>query len=406
MLYEGAGGNSRSQLNEAFNFPTIDRNKKVKQTLGRYNSNNSNVTVRMGNGIFLNNGFNPKQNFTNLLGRVYDAEVTTLPASDKVTLVNQWISNKTEGLIEKFLSEGSINKDTQMLLINAIYFHGVWAYPFQKEYTRSLKFYTDEGRMNAVDADFMEMTMELELVDLPGKMQMVSLPYMDKKYAMNLYLPVGKTNIHELADDLFDFTNPEKFRKDNSTPTEVRLIMPKFDITSKSSLVDALEQLNITDIFNDLNANLSGISDNKNLKVGDILHAATIKVDEEGSEAAAATSIGIDIRTAAIGPNTEIILDRPFLFSIVDNEGVILFSGKIMNPTKKTPTATPQDDTTTGTMDDTILLARNGEDSPKKCLSEDKKIITNAAYARCEQTCLNDASHGFCISSCYYRHCV
>jgi len=451
MLYHGTADQSRDQLTQAFAFPAEAGQLKAEaeQFIDQFNNTRNNVTLRLGNAVFLNGDFAPKPNYIRTLERRYSAEVQTLERN-KVDTVNDWISEKTEGLIEKFLSEGSLDQDTKMLLVNAIYFHGAWFYPFPKELTFNDKFYTDEGQGSYVNTDFLDLEETLELVDEPKRMKMVVLPYSNSNFSMMLFQPADGVSVNDLAEALFQPTVSLAALRDQARKTKVNLKMPKFEVSTRTSLVEAFESLNVTDIFDEELADLSRLADEQ-LHVGDILHAANVKVDEEGSEAAGITSISIDIRTSVSGPTTFILLDRPFLFSIVGEGDVPLFAGKIINPTDQRPipveelpaeagSSMPDDvllavhnappPSAARTPADTVFLDEADKDDNKDTVKGDKANNDNSEmededdqmgvsikcpkgeakvtldeFNSCEKSCLDGPSYGLCIFGCWNRFC-
>jgi len=458
MLYQGTAGNSKRQLRRALNLPGkegIDKlEEEVASILDKYTNHHHNITIRMGNAVFLNTGFTPKEKFISLIEGVYSSEVHQLQENtSKVDTVNEWISDRTEGKIPNFLSEGSITEETQMLLLNAIYMYGDWQYPFDKDFTSTMRFYLEGEPRRYVATSFMDLEETLQTAHVSDMMDVIWLPYHQTNYSMVLYLPHQNVSVHQLVNEVLQNENRSISElRTTATRSKVNLQMPRFQLNTKNSLVEALEYFNVTEIFDERTANLSKISD-RNIHVGDIQHSAAVKVDENGSEAVAVTSITLDLRTSVNGPVKLIRLDKPFIFSIMDDEGLVLFTGKVMNPTRKTPLLDNEPIELEDIEDDTILVVRKpspsepiasnnrhqlpgdkqrstGEESEKLKPEEPKEpeeleepieparptvtiscagASTNedvAGFANCEKKCTDPKMYGLCMYNCWSKHCL
>lgn len=359
MLYHGTGNGSaaRTQLEALLanggggDFASGLRDVAKKVLASRSRLAAKNVTLQLGNGLFLNGNFSAKPAYASLLGSAYDASVQRLTGSnsDKVVFVNEWVSKKTAGLIPSLLSDGAIDQETAALLFNTIYFKGGWANSFQKDLTAVRRFKLSAaaaagnkgGDKNSsssggayVETDFMFREIEVLLADNPGRMRVLSLPYTSPGVSMLIILPDESVNIDDLAKEVF--SAPLTGLLQAAREVTLRLYLPKFKLDTKVSLIPALESLDVRDIFDYQTRPLTEISEVP-IDVGEILHAARLEVSEEGTEAAAVTGISIDIRLAVAAPR-ELAIDRPFLFAIVDDNGAAgggapLFAGKIMDPT-------------------------------------------------------------------------
>jgi serine protease inhibitor len=240
--------------------------------------------------------------------------------------INNWVKYNTGNLIDKIID--GISPDNAMYLLNTIYFDGEW----QEKYT------TDEiqtGNFNAYNgeratAEFMNSTESLYLKD--DNAQGFIKPYKDNKFSFVALLPDIGVNIDSYVASL----TGEKFLSliNNKTNISVTVKIPKFKSDYTKDLVEPLKEMGLNDCFRE-SANLSkmGTSDNGNLFVGDILHETFIQVDEAGTKAGAVTAVEIDTKSCMeIGPK-EVLLDRPFVYAIVDNETSLpLFIGTMNDP--------------------------------------------------------------------------
>jgi len=243
-------------------------------------------------------------------------------------LINQWVATETEDRIEELIPPNGITDLTRLVLTNALYFYGTWATPFNAEYTSSGAFHTLAG--SDVTADFMIDTGYYPYGE-GTDYQIVDLPYDGGDLAMSVVLPEAG-RFGEIRDALSsDWI--EQARAAISTEQEVRVSLPKFSYTwGTESLKPALESLGMTDAFVYPTADFSGMESTRELYISEVFHQAFVAVDEDGTEAAAATAV---VMTAGAIPDPPVPFDadRPFLFLIRDATGAILFVGQVLDPT-------------------------------------------------------------------------
>ena len=247
-------------------------------------------------------------------------------AADKV---NNFVNFTTDGLINSIVKSSSFSEATKMVLVNAIYFKANWKYPFDEKLTGFMNFRTNPDKyfrfrhgmkMNTDQLSYAKYNIK----DL--KAEILALPYADENFRMLLILP--ETHIEDLNLDKLNFNSLDV----NLQKKKIDLTLPKFKIDFSQSLVDPLERMNVSSIFH--SANFKHIAPHEGLKVTDIFHRAMVEVSEEGSEAAAATAVQLDIRRGD-GYNSPIVLnfDKPFYFIIQDMKHKIpLFMGRIVDP--------------------------------------------------------------------------
>ncbi|HEY3451093.1 MAG TPA: serpin family protein [Myxococcales bacterium] len=237
--------------------------------------------------------------------------------------INRWVEQKTENRIKDLLSEGVITSDTRLVLTNAVYFNASWETKFKKEQTRAAAFQlgaggsvqvpTLSGELTGSHADTAEFTA-------------AQLPYQGGEIAMVVVLP--KAGSLEAFEASLDGAKLQAIAAALS-PAALRVELPKFKFGGKASLKDALTTLGMGVAFSD-GADFSGIHQPSELTISDVIHQTFVAVDEDGTEAAAATAVVLDER-AAMG--TEFKADRPFLFLIRDLQtGAILFLGHVTDP--------------------------------------------------------------------------
>ena len=247
--------------------------------------------------------------------------------------VNKWVNEKTGGLIKKLLDEPPASA-TVFMLLNAIYFQGKWKHAFNKERTMKQPFFNQGSEANGVQTDFMfESKLEAPHADaeIAGEpVAMVELPYVNDTYSMTIVLPNKKDGLHKIlasADAEAELSaRLADFHAKGSQQT-VYLGLPKFSLETSYDLIPSLEALGINNIFAP-GADLSGVRGTHDLLVSSVKHKAVVKVDEEGTVAAAVTAVN-GIRYSYI-PRLVFVADHPFLFLIRDKlSGIILFVGKV-----------------------------------------------------------------------------
>jgi serpin B len=241
--------------------------------------------------------------------------------------INTWVEKKTNGKIKNLISEGVLDSITRLILTNAIYFKGNWAKQFKEEKTSDAPFTLADGGKN--DVKMMNQKAEFGYMET-GTFQALELPYVDEELSMVILLPKKIDALEELERTLTYKNLTQWMAKIHKR--EVVVFVPKFKMTSRFDLADVLKWMGMKDAFSS-RADFSGINGKRNLFISAVIHKAYVEVNEEGTEAAAAT--GVVMRLTSIGPAPTPVFraDHPFLFLIRDNlTGSILFMGRVANP--------------------------------------------------------------------------
>ena len=288
------------------------------------------VILTIANSLWARQDFPFKQDFLQRNTQFFGAEVSTLDFTDPNTLktINQWVNTNTNGKIPEILDE--INPDAVLFLINAIYFKGSWQTEFDPLHTREGTFYLATG-------DEKQVPMMTRTDDYPyyanyeENFHAISLPYGDGQISMYIFLPYGESDLNTFLDNL----NAESWENwvSQFREGEVSLVMPKFKLEYEKKLNDPLKSIGMGIAFQPGDADFSRMAHledlGKNLYIGEVLHKAVVEVNEEGTEAAAVTSIGIRVTSAP----PAFIVNRPFFFAIRDNETkTVLFMGTVVDP--------------------------------------------------------------------------
>ncbi len=284
------------------------------------------VTLNIANSIWYREGFPVKQDFIDANQTFYQSEVNALDfnnpnAADEI---NNWVDDKTEGLIDKIIE--SISGDMVMYLINAVYFKGAWLQKFDADKTENRPFHLADG--SQVSVKMMSHGKTTLPYTATNDFQAVDLAYGDSVYSMTVVLPNQGVSMDDIINGFDDtFWQEQQWQL---YPREVLFSMPKFKLKYEAKLNKVLADLGMPTAFMGGVADFRDIADAQ-LSISEVKHKTFIEVNEEGTEAAAVTSVGIEVTSVPQIP--EVIVDRPFLLVIRENRlGSVLFVGKVMNP--------------------------------------------------------------------------
>jgi len=347
MTYAGAEGATAQQMAETLHFTLPEEQlhpafNALDQELAARNptteetddSEETAFKLRIANAIWGQAGYTFRDEFLDTLAANYGSGLRTLdfqsaPEASRET-INGWVSEQTEGRITDLLPSGTIDALTRMVLTNAIYFNAAWINQFEAEVTRDDTFNLLDGSQITVPMMFQRE--EFRYTE-GTNYQAVELPY-KQGFAMVILLP--QAGQFPQFEETLDAAQVQTVVGEMAA-REVILSMPKFEFEGTSfSLRSLLTAMGMPDAFNPDAADFSGMDGTRELFISDLLHQASITVDEAGTEAAAATAAVIGV-TSAMPPEdepVEMTIDRPFVFMIRDtNTGAVLFVGRVMNPT-------------------------------------------------------------------------
>ncbi len=327
MVLNGAEDNTYEQIKTMLGFSDIefdDINKSYKSLDSLLKNIDENVIFNSANSIWYRNEFNVEQNFIEINKKYFNAEVYNIDFSNSAAkdIINNWVKEATKSKIPKIID--AINPEIIMYLINAIYFKGNWQYQFDKNSTIDDTFYIDEN--NTVNCKMMVQKNQFNLYH-DENLQAIELPYGNSSFNMMIILPSSIKGI----DDVISKMNSETFDfiKNNFMKKEITIMIPRFRLEYKNKLNNVLINLGMKDAFIPEIANFSKINKAKKLFISEVLHKTFIEVNEEGTEAAAVTSIGVGV--TSVGNYFKV--NKPFLFIIYEkNTNTILFIGKVINP--------------------------------------------------------------------------
>lgn len=333
MVWNGAQGKTREEMTSALEFNGLgpeDINRSYMDWRNSYGKPDANVTLQIANSIWARRGLGFRPEFLQINQRFFQAEVSELNFSDpaSVNTINGWVQSKTNGKIDRIID--SIDSSSAMFLINAIYFNGKWTHQFNAAQTTQDAFTTAANAKKRVP--MMRRHGTFKYFEQP-EFQAVSLPYGDGRLSLYLFLPAQKISLAQLHQSL-TFDNWKDWMK-HFEDTEGDLALPRFKITYEATLNDALKALGMQSAFSPDQANLGAMLQNsRNAYISKVKHKAFIDLNEQGTEAAAATSTEIQIVSMPVPSHTfHMVVDRPFFFAIRDNlSGSLLFLGSIKDP--------------------------------------------------------------------------
>ncbi|WP_394848835.1 serpin family protein [Pendulispora brunnea] len=290
--------------------------------------------LRATNSIWGNRTTTFRQPFLDVLARDYGAGIRLTDfisaTEESRRIINQWTNDETEGRINELLPEGVIKQETRLVLVNAIYFNAAWNTPFPASATSQEAFVRADGSSTRVDT--MKQRTDFPYFEEDGY-QAVELPYGGKDTSMVVVLPKeGTWATFELK---FDAAAYRKITSNLSIAT-VDLSLPKFEIQGASTkLKEELSGMGLDIAFNEGAADFSGMTDRDPLVMSEVVHKAFVKVDEKGTEAAAATAV-VMVDASAPPPPTNVKTfkaNRPFFFFVRDvPTGALLFAGRVVDP--------------------------------------------------------------------------
>jgi serine protease inhibitor len=286
--------------------------------------------LQVANALWVHRGDSLSSDFVSAVQTSYGAHVQAVDFARETSAVrqqvNDWIASCTHNRISELLEEGSPSADSRLLLTSALYFRGQWATPFDSKETAPATFHLP----GSAEVSVPMMTQRARLRHYRGeKLQMLELPYADKRLAMLIMLPDESANLATIERSLSDATLRRYVR--GLSAADVAVSIPRFQVDWSGSLKGAFSALGMSDAFAAA-ADFGGISQDQDLFITDLAHRAWIAVDEEGSEAAAAAAVTMAPK-AVLGPRLDFKADRPFVFLIYDlATGTTVFAGRLADP--------------------------------------------------------------------------
>ncbi len=331
MILDGTGGQTAEEIATVLGYGKDEAdavNDYCQTMLRQLPGLDKKTKILIADAIYVDKGFDLKEQYKKTVVKYYDAAVSNLDFSDtkgSASIINDWCSDHTEGLISHILDETS--PDMLCYLLNALYFKSGWAVKFNKELTADEKF----TRANGSTASVPMMKAHKDLRYGEGTaFRAVRLPYGNGAYSMTVLLPKDGKKLTDVTAELkvSDWKAVEK----KMYFSEVDLWLPRFQTQFGINLNDILSDLGMPSAFDPLQADFTPMSEDA-LCLSFVRQDAVIKVDEEGTEAAAVSSAGI-IKNTSVGPSSYVVFhaDRPFFYLITEADtGAVLFAGRYGN---------------------------------------------------------------------------
>ena len=332
MTYEGAHGDTAEQMNNVLGF---EQNNEVSLcSFGRiYNLLNidAKYTLNTANALWTKEDYPFLEEYLNFIDNYYMGKATDVDFTkpdEAAEIINKWVEENTGGKIEDMLSSGDISPGTVLILSNAIYFKGLWLTQFNVEETVDRDFKLATGETIEVPT-MVSTNSEVYFNYTETKdMQLLELPYKGDAVSMIILLP--KENDLIMVEQTLNKENLSIWL-DSMYPANIDICLPKFTFKTEYNLKNILIDMGL-DIAFSSNADFSGMNGYGGLFIEKVLHKAFVEVNEEGSEAAAATTVHV-LETAMPGPTKVFDADHPFIFLIQHKEtDTILFMGSVENP--------------------------------------------------------------------------
>ena len=331
MTYNGAAGTTLQAFNDVLHFGDLtseEVNESYKDLMDQLIHLDDKVEFSIANSIWYRLGFQVLPAFINTNKDYFDAAVKEIDFTDPQTVevINQWIEDKTNDKIKDMLD--FVPDDAVMYLINAIYFNATWKYEFEKEDTYQGDFNLADGTKHQVD--YMRVSGNFQYTSNED-FTAVELPYGDSTFSMVVMLPSTEKEVSDLVSVL-DGTHWDAWFE-NSIYTGVQIDLPKFKYEFKKLLNDPLTDLGLGVAFSEVEADFTRIHPDGDLFISRVIHQTFIDVQEEGTEAAAATIVEISFTSTGGGDPINFKADKPFLYLIKENStGAIVFIGKVGKP--------------------------------------------------------------------------
>ena len=336
MVHAGARGNTESQMRKTLRLEKLEEkgiHASFEGFVRSVKTESSNFTLTMANKLYPHVDKTIIENYISTVTKHFLADTKSLdysknPEGSRIE-INKWVEEETKSKIKDLLTPGTITPLTAMVVVNAIYFKGDWADKFEKGKTTKQSFYVTSSRTTKVDMMFKHFKKtkygHIDNLDCSA----LELPYKGRELSMLILLPNQKDGLSSLEKTL-DASHLMSISS-SMFGGNVDVSLPKFKLESTFKLNDCLKELGMPDVFDADRADLSGMSTSEQLYVSHVVHKAYVDVNEEGTEAAAATAAVVMKRSMPIVH--KFTADHPFLFVIQDNRiGVPLFIGRFVVP--------------------------------------------------------------------------
>jgi serpin B len=329
MTYNGAAGTTEAAMRatlELEGMSVAEVNEGYRSLIRLLRELDPRVQFQIANSIWYLQGYSVEQPFLDANRDYYDARVTPLDfaSSTAPATINAWVNEQTRGVIPTIVDQ--IPDGMRLYLINAIYFKGDWTEQFDRSRTQPRPFRLADG--SSVNVPTMTHGKQADLrVTWRPDATIVDLPYGGQAFSMTIVLPSDRTSV----DDLVTALTAEQWNEWTASlgPSKNEVFLPKFKLTNDLNMIPSLEALGMGIAFDPARADFTRMHTPSELFISEVKHKTYVDVNEEGTTAAAVTSVGMGVTSV---PQV-IVIDRPFIFALRENlSGTILFMGVIRHP--------------------------------------------------------------------------
>jgi len=329
MLSLGAEKKTLRQLKKVFFFPSSDKLQVQYKKLIPALRSTDDYTLDTANTIFMNKEFHISPVYKEKVRRTFHSNIHTLnfAHSERSAMrINRWVEEKTRDKIRNLISPSMLSSDTQLVLVNAIYFKSEWVKKFTE--TQKREFFVSPSK--TVEVPMMMKKERVLYAKIKSSYSMIELPYKGDRIVMQVILPNrnrGMKGVEHNLEDIYKIWEKKKKKE------LVKIHLPKFKLETTLPLNKPLTYLGLKNLFSP-RADFSGISKDGGLSISQVVQKAFIEVDEEGTTAAAATAVIAHTRSLSMSPSPiPFVADHPFVFQLRDKEsGMLLFQGRVINP--------------------------------------------------------------------------
>lgn len=339
MVFLGAKGSTSAQLSKTLHFDSVEDIHSCFQSLNAaVSKRGASHTLKLANRLYGEKTYNFLSEFLASTQKMYGADLAPVDfqhaSEDARKEINQWVKGQTEGKIPELLAVGVVDSMTKLVLVNAIYFKGMWEEKFMKQDTTDAPFRLNKKNTKSVKMMYQKKKFLFGYIsDL--KCKVLEMPYQGGELSMVILLPEDiedeSTGLKKIEEQITLEKLREWTKRENLENIDVHVKLPRFKIEESYILNSNLGRLGLQDLFSRNKADLSGMSGSRDLFISKIVHKAFVEVNEEGTEAAAATA-GIATFCMLL-PEEEFTADHPFLFFIRHNPTAnVLFLGRVCSP--------------------------------------------------------------------------
>jgi len=334
MTYEGARGKTAEEMKTVFSFPESNVLRPNFAALyNRINEASKDYELRTGNALWTQKDYPFLEDYLKIVEEYYGGKAAVLDfinkAEESRQTINTFIEEQTNHKIKDLIPPGVLDELTRLVLTNAVYFKGDWKIAFNESLTMEEDFWITSDRSIKVQMMHMKPneTMRFNYADA-GDVQIIELPYKGEKISMLIILPKNL----EAAESSLTLEKLNEYKAKMKEEKLDEICLPKFELETKYFMRQTLSALGMPSAFSGA-ADFSGMTGRRDLFISEVIHQAYVKVDEEGTEAAAATAVIMELTAI---PETKVFrADHSFIFIIQENEtGIVLFMGRVVNPTE------------------------------------------------------------------------